>query len=158
LSCGYRPVYGDLTVGKLSPEVGLVLVPDIVAAQAALSGARQELAADGRLDSGAYPRLAIDILRVDERTRGIHVQSGAPAGSGIDVAVVVRGRVTEAPAQEAAFDTGDVRREVPIASDVDPRAASAEFDQALRSAAEQAGRAVARMALGIPEPSGDAPW
>jgi hypothetical protein len=135
-----------------------MLVPDTAAAQAALSGARAELAAAGHLASGdSYPRLTIDILRVDERPRGIHVQSGSPAAAGADIAVALRGRVVNASGQDTAIDTGDVRRAVSIAGNADPRADGAEFDQALRSAAEQAGRAVARIALGLPEPNDEQP-
>jgi hypothetical protein len=70
-----------------------VLVPEPLVAQAAVTGARVELARAGRLSAGeAFPRLALDILRVDEVSRAIHVQSGLPIAGGMGVAVVVRGR------------------------------------------------------------------
>ena len=138
--------------------MGQNLVPETGAAQAALSGARAELATMGRLASEpGFPRLTIDLLRIDEVSRGIHVQSGQPQASGMGVAVVVRGRLSGATEQDPVLDTGDVRRGVQISGDAEPRRDSAVYHQAVRAAAERAGRAAARMALGIPEPNDDAP-
>ncbi len=82
---------------------------------------------------------------------------GQPLASGMSVAVTARGRVFRPGAAEPSLDSGDVRRAVQIAGDADPRVDSAAFDQALRSAAERVGRAVARVAIGIPEPADEAP-
>ena len=118
---------------------------------------RSELAAAGLLASGAqYPRLVIDVLRVDELSRGIHVQAGQPRAAGMSIALTVRGRIFRAENQEPTLDTGDLRRAVQLSGDADPRADSAAYDTALRSAAERAGRAIARVALGIPEPNDEA--
>jgi hypothetical protein len=156
-ACGYRAVYAQSS-SRLSVSAGQTLVPETGAVQAALSGARAELAAAGRLaDDGEFPRLALDVLRADEVSRGIHVQSGTPIAGGMGVAVVVRGRILPGPDLESALDTGDVRRAAQVTGDVDPRADSAAYDLALRAAAERAGRAAARIALGIPEPSDEAP-
>jgi hypothetical protein len=142
----------------MSVVIGQILVPETGAAQAALSGARAELAAAGRLATASdYPRLAVDLLRVDEVSRAIHVQSGQPTASGMGIAVVVRARLLLAPEQEPTLDTGDVRRATQLSGDADPRLDSAAYDQAVRAAAERAGRAAARIALGIPEPNDEAP-
>jgi hypothetical protein len=134
------------------------LVPEANAVQAAVSGARAELAASGRLAEGSgFPHLAIDLLRIDEVSRGVHVQSGQPVARGMGIAVVVRGRLLFAADQEPAMDTGDMRRAEQLTGDPDPRTDSAAHDQAVRAAAERAGRAAARVALGIPEPSDEAP-
>jgi len=157
-ACGYQPLYAPSAASSISVGVGQVLIPEPLAAQAAVGGARSELARAGRLAAGdSFPRLALDVLRVDEVSRGIHVQAGVPVAGGMGVAVVVRGRVLTAEGREAELDTGDVRRAVAVTGDADPRADSASFDQALRSAAERAGRAAARIALGIPEPNDEAP-
>lgn len=157
-ACGYQPVYGQAGRARLSVHVGQVLIPEPIAAQATASGARSELAAAGLLASGAeYPRLVVDVLRVDELSRGIHVQAGQPRASGMSIALTVRGRVFRAENQEPTLDTGDVRRAVQLSGDADPRADSAAYDIALRSAAERAGRAVARFTLGIPEPNDEPP-
>ena len=73
------------------------------------------------------------------------------------IAVVVRARVFDEDSQEPALDTGDVRRAAQETGDPDPHADSAAYDVALRSAAERAGRAAARAALGIPEPVDETP-
>lgn len=156
--CGYHSVYGQPSAERLYVQVGQVLIPEPIAAQAAASGVRSELAAAGLLaNSGQFPKLVLDVLRVDELSRGIHVQAGQPRAAGTSIALTVRGRVFQTDNQEARLDTGDVRRSVQVSGDSDARANSAACDVALRSAAEQAGRAVARMALGIPEPNDDPP-
>ena len=139
-------------------QVGQVLIPEPMAVQAAASGARSELASAGLLASGAqFPRLVVDVLRVDELSRGIHVQDGQPRAGGMSIALTVRGRIFAGENQEARLDSGDLRRSVQVSGDSDPRADSAAYDAALRTAAEHAGRAVARIALGIPEPNDDPP-
>jgi hypothetical protein len=156
--CGYRAVYGQPASERLSVQVGQVLIPEPLAVQAAASGVRSELAAAGLLaSSGQFPRLVLDVLRVDELSRGIHVQSGQPRASGMSIALTVRARVFQAENQEPRLDTGDLRRSVQVTGDSDPRVDSAAYDAALRTAAEHAGRAVARIALGIPEPNDEAP-
>jgi hypothetical protein len=142
----------------MSVELGQVLIPEALAAQSAASGARAELAAAGMLEHGSDSRrLVIDLLRVDEVSRAIHVEAGRPTAGGMGIAVVVRARLFDQNSQEPVLDTGDVRRAVQEAGDQDPHVDSAAYDEALRSAAERAGRAVARAALGIPEPADEAP-
>ncbi len=140
--------------------MGQVLIPEELAAQAVASGARAELSAAGLLASGGDgSRLVIDVLRVDELSRGIYVQAAGskPSAAGMSIAVTARGRVFPAGVQEPQFDTGDVRRAVQVSGDAEPRADSAAYDDAVRDAAERAGRAVARAALGVPEPTDEAP-
>lgn len=159
--CGYHAVYGRAGQAgeeRLAVQVGQVLIPEPLAAQAAASGVRSELAAAGRLASdGQFPRLVIDVLRVDELSRGIHVEAGQPRAAGMSVALTIRGRVFRGENQEPTLDTGDVRRAVQVSGDSDPRTDGAAYDIALRSAAEQAGRAAGRIILGIPEPADIAP-
>ena len=158
VGCGYRPIYAAPAGSQISVGVGQTLVPETTATQAALSGARAELAAAGSLAPGSgFPRLVLDLLRVDEVSRGVHVQSGQPVAAGMGIAVVVRGRLLVAAEREPALDTGDIRRSVQVLGDADPRADGATYDQAVRAAAERAGRAAARISLGIPEPNDDAP-
>jgi hypothetical protein len=156
--CGYRSVYGQPGSERLTVQIGQVLIPEPLAAQAAASGVRSELAAAGLLASGAqFPRLVLDVLRVDELSRGIHVQAGQPRAAGMSIALTVRGRVFQAENLEPRLDTGDLRRSVQLSGDSTARTDSSAYDAALRSAAERAGRAVARIAIGIPEPNDEAP-
>jgi hypothetical protein len=157
LSCGYHPLYAERPT-VLSVVAGELLVPEFNATQAALSGAKSELAAARRLaEGGGFPRLVIDLLRVDEVSRGIHVQGGLPVAGSMSIAVVVRGRVLAGPDQDAELDTGDLRRASQTAGSSNVRADSVAYDNAIRSAAERAGRAAARAVLGIPEPSDEPP-
>jgi len=158
--CGYRSLYGQPRAERLQVQVGQVLIPEALAVQSVASGARSELSAAGMLATGGDgPRLVVDVLRVDELSRGIHVQDGTsqPSAAGMSIAVTARGRVLRVGAPEPQLDTGDVRRAVQLSGDSDPRADSEAYDQAVRDAAERAGRAIARAALGIPEPADEAP-
>ena len=156
--CGYHAAYGQTAKERLSVQVGQVLVPEPLAVQAAASGVRSELAAAGLLANDAqFPRLLVDVLRIDEQSRGIYVEAGQPRAAGMSIAVTVRGRVLQAANQQPTLDTGDLRRSTQLSGDADPRADSAAYDAALRSAAERAGRAIARIALGIPEPNEEPP-
>ena len=156
--CGYRSVYAQPASQRLSVQLGQILIPELSAAQSVASGARAELSAAGLLGSGSeFPRLVIDVLRVDEVSRAVHLDGGRPTAGGMSIAVVIRARVFAADSQEATLDTGDVRRAVQETGDPDPHVDSAAYDVALRSAAERTGRAAARAALGIPEPGDEAP-
>ena len=156
--CGYRSVYAQPGTQHLSVQLGQILIPEPAAAQAVASGARDELATAGLLGTGAdFPRMVLDILRVDEVSRGIHVEAGRPTAGGMSIAVLVRARVFASDSTEPIRDTGDVRRAVQETGDADPHADGAAYDIALRAAAERAGRAAARAAIGIPEPAEEAP-
>jgi len=156
--CGYHAVYGDSAGPTLGVAAGQVLVPDAAAVQSAMSGVRAELAAGGRLASSAeYPRVVVDVLRVDELSRGIHVASGAPAAGGMSIGVTIRARLFTQSQQEPSLDSGDVRRAVTLTGNSDPRADRAAYEIAVRSAAERAGKAAARIILGIPEPADESP-
>lgn len=142
----------------MSVQLGQSLIPEPLAIQAAASGARAELAAAGRVTAGGgYPRLVIDVLRVDEVSRGIYAEQGQPSAGAMSIGVVVRGRVFTADNQDPAIDTGDLRRAVQVIGDADARADSTARDVALRGAAERAGRAAARFAMGLPEPADETP-
>ena len=171
--CGYRAVYAQPDRAQLSVQLGQIFIPEPAAAQSVASGARSELAASGLLASGsAGTRLVIDVLRVDELSRGIgaigrlvpgsdpdrpRYFATGPTAAGMSIAVTVRGRVFPANAQEPTLDTGDLRRAVQLTGDADPRADGAAYDQALRAAAERAGKAAARSAMGLPEPADETP-
>jgi hypothetical protein len=158
LGCGYHSLYAQQSAGRLSVQLGQVLVPEPGAAQAVASGARDELAAAGMLgEHSEFPRLVIDVLRVDEVSRGVRIVTGRPAAGGMSIAVVVRARVFGADSPESLRDSGDLRRAAQAAGDADPRLDGAAYDLALRAAAERAGRAAARAVTGIPEPSDEAP-
>jgi hypothetical protein len=134
-------------------------VAELQAVHGVLAAARAELAAAGSLGSNSgYPRLVIEVLRVDEVPEGI-VAIDAPADGrralarGASVGVTARGLVVESAAGEAIVDTGDIRRTARFAASDDPRLDGARRESAVRSAARATGQALARRALGLPEPS-----
>lgn len=164
-SCGYQPVYsGSEPAERLAVVLAPSRVPNAEAVQAALAGARAELARSGSLRGGSgYPRLVLEITRVDDEGTGIQVvpAPGEPgdeiplnrAGS---VGVVARGWVEEQAGADPALDTGDMRRVARYAS---PSGASQDARarrEALRAAGRALGRALARRVLGQPEPSQEA--
>ena len=74
-SCGYQPVYsGSEPAERLAVVLAPSRVPNAEAVQAALAGARAELARSGSLRGGSgYPRLVLEITRVDDEGTGIQV-------------------------------------------------------------------------------------
>jgi hypothetical protein len=122
-ACGYRPLYGGGAAGGASGDgarlhVVLVrsIVPDAIASDEVVSGVREELARDGALAAGdGYPRVEIEVLRLDESSDGIAaarpVAGGplVPHARGTEVGVVARAWVVTAAGGEPQRDTGDVR-------------------------------------------------
>jgi hypothetical protein len=156
-SCGYHAVYGSgAPAGRLAVVPSGLTVSEPEASQAVLSGARAELARAGVLGAGGYPRLVVEVVRLDETGAGILSPGETPLARGSTVAVVARGWVEERAGDPAARDTGDMRRSTLLAAGADPRRDAAGYRQALRAAGREVGRAVARRILGEPEP-GDEP-
>jgi len=151
LSCGYRAVYANETE-KLHVHLDRAPVADAAAADEVLSGAREQLAREGALAAGeGYPRLVIEVLRIDEQSEAIGAE-GAPRASSTRRAVVARAWVEKSP-NVTERDTGDVRsedlssvRDSPIADEL------ASLD-ASRAAARRLGRRLALRALGHPTSS-----
>jgi hypothetical protein len=154
-ACGYRsavmaPSYG----GHLSVAGTAFTTPHPEAAAAALFGAREELSSAGVLGGQPYPRLVVEVVRVDELPAGISAQpGGVPLGRGSDVGVTAHGWIQDSEGAAPSHDTGDVRRVETVALGNDAVQGSISTAQAVRSAAMQAGRAVARRALGRVEPA-----
>ena len=151
-ACGYRPVRGgDEPATRLSVAAAPAGAPDAEAAQGLLSGARAELGREGVLESPTgYPRLVVELVRVDVQAAAVAAWDGAPAARAVSVAVVARGWVQDAAGAGPTRVTGDLRRAVvaPEGS-ASPEAAALRRDAA-RQAAEAAGRALTRHVLGIP--------
>jgi hypothetical protein len=160
-ACGYRAVYSaERPTQRLSVRVGAPRSPDLAAAEAAVSGARAELSSAGVLGAdGTFPRLDVEVLRVDEVGTGVAESprhGNVPEARGSGVAVVVRGLVYEQPGI-VARDSGNVRRAEWVSSASGSADGAMTYDAAVRAASRRAGRAVARRVLGIPEPANEAP-
>lgn len=151
-ACGYQPVHGgEPPAGRLSVVAAPALAPDTEAQQAALAGARSELGREGVLGSPTgYPRLVVELVRVDAEATGIAAPGDRPVGRGLTVSVVARGWVEDAAGAPPARVTGDVRRAFTSPEGAGATQAAALLRDAARRAGEAAGRAVARHVLGIP--------
>jgi hypothetical protein len=159
--CGYRPVYGGASPElRLGVVAGSAAVPRPEALQAALAGLRDELSQAGALAPGsAYPRVVLELLRIDEISSGIAAVSGPsgtqPLGRGSSVGVLGRAWVEEAAGAEPARDTGDMRRVVRYASSDEGQLEARRHTLAVRAAARELGRALGRRILGQPEPANE---
>jgi hypothetical protein len=154
-ACGYRSaILAPSYTGRLAAVAAPFSTPHPEAAAAAMFGAREELSSAGLLGGQTYPRLVIEIVRVDELPAGIAAPgAGGPLGRGSDIGVTAHGWIEESAGAAPSHDTGDVRRVETVAQGSDAVAASVSADEAIRSAAREAGRAVARRAIGLVEPA-----
>ena len=159
-SCGYQPAYSaDRGPGPLRVVAAQPKVARLDAVQATLAGARAELSRRGGLRPGSgYPRMVVEVLRIDERSSGIAVDplqpqaDRVPLARGSSVGVLGRAWIEDAPGAPARRDTGDMRRVETYASQPDARLEAIRHDEAVRAAARQLGRALARRVLGQPTP------
>jgi hypothetical protein len=162
-ACGYHPVYsGEAPSVRLAVASGSVRVAEPVALDGALDGARSVLAREGALGTAqGYPRLVVEVLRIDELARGMFREgldaARAVNSRGASVAVTVRGWVEEGRGARPSRDTGDVSRAVTYAHRGDARLDTLARQEAVRAAAREAGEALARRVLGDPEPSIELP-
>lgn len=156
--CGYEPVYGaGRPEVRLSVAAAPYATPYVAAVQAAVTGVRRSLSGAGVLrPGGGFPRVVVEVVRVDERASGLQATELAggervPLGRGSAVGVVGRAWVEEADKGPRTRDTGDVRRVEYYASAGDPRLEQIEHEQAVRAAAHALGQALGRRILGDPE-------
>jgi hypothetical protein len=158
--CGYSPAYPAREASeryRITAAPPKVARPDAV--QEVLAGARAELSRTGALAMGrGYPRVVVEVLRVDEKAAGIVAGTvpatgeQGPVARGSAVAVLGRAWVERHPGAGPSLDTGDMRRVEYYASAQDPAIEALRHDAAVRAAARQLGRALARRVLGAPEP------
>jgi hypothetical protein len=156
-SCGYHSVYTARQSEPLSVVAGEHRIPELSAVEATLGAARAELSRAGALKSGTdYPRVVIEVLRVDEQSLGIAAITeqgrALPQARGSRIAVVGRAWLERAANQALIRDSGDMRRTEQYATSEDPGAEGANREDAVRSAARRLGRALARRILGESEP------
>jgi hypothetical protein len=146
-------------------------VADSMAAGEVASGVREELAREGALAAGSgYPRVEIEVTRIDEASDAIAAATGATAGTRVpqaratEVGVVARAWVVRGAGGERERDTGDVRALVAEGVTANTEAtASADstaidalrHDDAVRAAARTTGVRLARRILGRPAPEVD---
>ena len=155
-ACGYRSALSnDALAGKrLSVVAGAATSPHPEALQSAVAGARAELAREGALGGAPFPRLVVEIVRVDELPAGMAApRNEGPLARGSDVGVTVRAFIEEREGAPAAHDSADVRRVETVAQGAESLPSGVAAADAIRSAARAAGSAAARRVLGTSEPS-----
>jgi hypothetical protein len=154
-SCGYQPVYGRDAL-RLHVKLVRTVVPYAVASDEVVAAVREELALAGAISPGeGFPRLEIEVLRVDEASEGIAAGTSGPVARASSVAVVARGWIVRDPGGEPESDTGDLRAQESVAIDQvggapDPRAGGLHRESAVRAAARRLGRKLARRISGLP--------
>lgn len=157
-SCGYEPVYSTQRPEvRLSVHAAPYGAPHVEAVAAAVSGVRRSLSAAGVLEPGdGYPRVMVEVVRVDEKAAGIIAEESAdgverPSGRAASLGVVGRAWVEEVERGPHTRDTGDVRRTATYAVGASAVAEEPRYETALRSAAHALGQALGRRILGEPE-------
>ena len=157
-ACGYRPIAGYERSGAEGPRLHVVFGPRTVpAARAhdALVGAVSSRLAEARELAGGtgYPRLEVELVRIDETAEGLASAGDVPLSRGLRITVVGRARVLRGPNEAAAFDTGDVSAHVTLSSSGPAPQALVLREEATMGAARLLGRRLAERALGLPSPS-----
>lgn len=153
LGCGYGPVYAP---GGPRYEVlaGDYRTSSFEAVQATVAGVRSELGAAEALGKG-FPRVVVEVLRVDERSIGVSSTSNGPLARGAEIVVVGRAQVVEADGKPPRWDTGDMSRAAQYAAGASPTADAEARGRAVRDAGRALGKALGRAVLGLPEPAQD---
>lgn len=159
VGCGYRPLYsGTPPEERLSVAASGIAVSRAEAVHAALRGARQELAAASALSASTerYPRLVIELVRVDETATGVVAGGVAsdpvPQARGSSVAVTGRAWVEQRPGGERTLETADLQRVESVAAGANAGIDREQNRAAVESAANRLGRDLARAVLGLPTP------
>lgn len=156
--CGYEPVYStERPEVRLSVQAAPYGAPHVEAVAAAVGGVRRSLSVAGVLEPGeGYPRVVVEVVRVDERAAGIIADKSPdgverPSGRAASLGVVGRAWVEEVERGPHTRDTGDVRRTATYAVGATGVAEQPRYEVALRSAAHALGQALGRRILGEPE-------
>jgi hypothetical protein len=153
VGCGYQPLRSfPVAPGELFVTSGGAQVPDITLSADAVYGAQLALAREAQLGKGPYPRLEVEVVRVDERSSGVRAFEGRPSARGVSLGLLGRARVLDAPGAAPRFDTGDVRVAADVAAEADPRVDTLRRDDALRALARRLGETLVGRVLGLPTP------
>ncbi|CAN5229787.1 hypothetical protein BH09MYX1_BH09MYX1_12190 [soil metagenome] len=153
-SCGYRSVYA-VPSEKLHVHLARVTIADAAAAVEVENGAREYLAREGALASGeGYPRLEIDVLRIDETSEGIAATpAGTPQARATRLGVLGRATLVPRAGEAVSVDTGDVRAADLVTVPSDPGAELVGRADSLRAIARKLGQKLAARALGHASPT-----
>jgi hypothetical protein len=159
-SCGYHPLYGGDRTGDRFCVVGVSpLVADTAVVAAVEAGVRAGLARGGGLRAGSgYPRVVVEVLRVDAASEGIRALPGptvSPLARGTRVGVLARAWVERSPDGPKERDTGDLRATDVMQVEPEAKLEALRLDDATRAGARRLGERLARRVLGEPDAPDD---
>lgn len=154
VACGYHSALDRAPERRLAVVAAPFATPHAEAVQEVLNGVREELARAEALGTGGYPRVVVEVVRVDELPAGIQAPNGeTPLGRGSNLGVTARAWVEEREGSTASLDTGDVRRVETVAQGADSVGSGLAASDAIRASARRVGRALALRILRVPEAS-----
>ena len=177
-NCGYRPLYGassprgeeHFAVTGISP-----LVADASVVAEVEAGVRSGLSRAAALrGGGGYPRVVVEVLRIDAQSEGIAAVPGGvqpievagvpvtgstaplrPLARGTRIGVLARAWVERVEGGPKERDTGDLRTVDVMQVESDARLEALRQGDASRAAARRLGERLARRVLGEPEAPDD---
>lgn len=156
--CGYRALASHDGTGGAGPRLfvahGPTVVPSARSADALVAAVSGRLAEANELRGGdGYPRVEVDLVRIDETVEGLASTGSSPISQGLRVTVVGRARVVRAKGEASALETGDMSAHVTVTSGGTSASALVLRDEASVGAARILGRRLAERVLGLPAPS-----
>ena len=174
-ACGYRPLYGGAQGDERFAVAGISpLVADASVVAEVEAGVRAGLARAALLRAGGgYPRVVVEVLRIDTQSEGIAAVPGgvrppeaggviftgagplAPLARATRVGVVARAWLERAEGGPKERQTGDLRTVDVMQVESDGRLEALRLDDASRAAARRLGERLARRVLGEPEAPDD---
>lgn len=158
LGCGYHSLKNNAP----GERVGVVLTKNFTSSTRVgtevVRGTMSALAKEGLLREGrGYPRIEVEVLRIDEAPTGIEGLAGAPSARGHEIAVIVRGVLRTEEGGPAYRDTGDIRAQAFVAREQTVSVAEATIDASTLAAARRAGRLLGESVVGHPIASEESP-
>jgi hypothetical protein len=176
--CGYRPLYGasssrgeeHFAVTGIAP-----LVADASVVAEVEAGVRAGLSRAAALrGGGGYPRVVVEVLRIDAQSEGIAAVPGGvqpievagvpvtgstgplrPLARGTRIGVLARAWIERVEGGPKERDTGDLRTVDVMQVESDARLEALRLDDSSRAAARRLGERLARRVLGEPEAPDD---
>jgi hypothetical protein len=174
-ACGYRPLYaGGQGEERFSVAGTTPFVADASVVAEVEAGVRAGLARAALLRGGsAYPRVVVEVLRIDTQSEGIAAVPGGvrppevggmpvggagplrPLARGTRVGVLARAWLERTEGGPKERQTGDLRAVDVMEVESDARLEALRLDDASRAAARRLGERLARRVLGEPEAPDD---
>ena len=175
VACGYRPLYGGGQGEERFAVMGVTpLIADASVVAEVEAGVRAGLARAASLrGGGGYPRVVVEVLRLDTQSEGIAALPGGvrtpeiggvpigaagamqPLARGTRVGVVARAWLERAEGGPKERQTGDLRAVDVMQVEADSRLEALRLDDTSRAAARRLGERLARRVLGEPEAPDD---